>query len=240
MSLVAAMAAHAARRAARLKREAAAEDPRELVRREPRGLAQLLARPTPRRVAEVRFASADEGFRVPREQANAEEAALRARAASAGGAHAISVWTERHFHAGDWTHLSAARRALPDAVLIARDLVVDEYQLDLARARGADAVTLWGAVSGQTTPALAAAARARGLGVIVEAANAAQLELARLCGADAVLAPSRPPGRPAPDMSAARAVAARGRGLPVFIEAETSEGLVSVRTLDAWAPADLG
>jgi indole-3-glycerol phosphate synthase len=140
VSLLEGIIAHASRRVERLKRETPAEKLRlsELYQRAPRGLAGLLRPLGARRVAEVRFASPECGFRVPRGQATAEEAARWAREAVARGAHAVSVMTERNFHAGDWSHVSAVRAALPDVCLIARDIVVDPYQLELARANGAN------------------------------------------------------------------------------------------------------
>jgi indole-3-glycerol phosphate synthase len=241
VSLLEGVIAHAARRVERLKREFPVEAlrARSLYERRPRGLSKLLAVAAQRRVAEVRFASPECGFRVPRGQATAEEAARWARAGAAGGAHAVSVVTERHFHAGDWGHLAAVREALPDACLIARDVIVDPYQLELARAHGADAVTLCGAVTGAGTAALAEAARGLGLGVVGEAFNAAHLERAREAGADAALALARDPDAARLDESAARVVVLRARGLPVFLEAATSAALVAAAG-DVWAAADLG
>ncbi len=235
MSLLEGIIAHARRRVERLKREVPAEKLRAapLYARPPRGLAGLLVPMGARRVAEVRFASPECGFRVPRGQATAEEAARWARAGVKGGAQAVSVMTERHFHAGDWSHVTAVRAALPEVCLIARDIVIDPYQLELARAHGADAVTLWGAVTGAHTAAMVDAARARGLGVVIEALNAAQLETA-------VLALARDLDAAAVDPRAARLVLARARGLTVFVEAASSEVLTASPGVDVWAAADLG
>lgn len=242
MSLLESVIAHAARRVERLKRETPVEALRALPHygRVPHGLTGLLTAPAPRRVAEVRFAGPESGFRVPRGRAVAEEAARWARAAVQGGANAVAVWTERNFHAGDWSHVDAVREAAPEITLIARDIVVDAYQLELARAHGADAVTLWGAVLGARTAELADAAHALGLGVVIAARNAAQLELARAARADVVLALARDLGAAAEDPAGARLVADRGRGLVVFMEAASSEAFVAARGGDVWAAADLG
>jgi indole-3-glycerol phosphate synthase len=242
VSLLEGIIAHARRRVERLKREVPAEKLRAapLYARPPRGLAGLLVPMGARRVAEVRFASPECGFRVPRGQATAEEAARWARAGVKGGAQAVSVMTERNFHAGDWSHVTAVRAALPEVCLIARDIVIDPYQLELARAHGADAVTLWGAVTGAHTAAMADAARVRGLGVVIEALNAAQLETARDARAEAVLALARDLDAAAVDPRAARLVLARARGLTVFVEAASSEVLTASPGVDVWAAADLG
>jgi indole-3-glycerol phosphate synthase len=242
VSLLEGIIAHATRRVDRMKREASVEKLRAgpLYAREPRGLRALLEPRGARRVAEVRFASPECGFRVPRGQATAEEASRWARAAVKGGALAVSVVTERNFHAGDWSHAAAVREALPDVCLIARDILVDPYQLELARAHGADAVALWGAVTGARTAALAGAARSLGLGVVVEALNPAQLETARDARADVVLALARDLDAAAVAPAAARQVLARARGLAVFVEVATSEALVAAPAVDVWAAADLG
>jgi len=242
VSLVEGIIAHARRRVERLRRETPEEKLRlsPLYERAPRGLQALLSTPGARRVAEVRFASPEAGFRVPRGSATAEEASRWARAGVKGGAQAISVMTERNFHAGDWSHLSAAREALPDICLIARDVLLDPYQLELARAHGADAVVLWGAVTGAHTAAFADAARALGLGVVVEALNPAQLEIARDARADAVLALGRDLDAAAAAPGAARLIVGRARGLPVFVEAVTTEALLASPGVDVWAAVDLG
>lgn len=242
MSLLDNAVAHAERRVERLKREMPLERLRELplYSRKPQGLAALLAAKSPRRVAEIRFASPEVGFRVPRGQATAAEAARWARAAADAGAAAISVVVERHFHAGDWSHVAAVREALPDAVLIARDFTLDEHQLELARAHGADGVALWGAVSGARTAALADAARALGLGVVAEARNVPQLELAREARPDALLASAVDLEAVRVDPDGARLVVNRARELPVFLEVATAEALAAARGEDVWAAADLG
>lgn len=157
MSLVG-IAAHAAKRVERLSREQPAESlaERPLYAREPRpvGLAAGAV------VYEVRFADPEAGLLVPRERATPEEAA---RLAKASGAEAVAVWVERNFHAGDWSHLEAVRAALPDALLVARDYVVDPWQLVRARAAGADGVELIPALLGPSLGPFAAAARRIGL-----------------------------------------------------------------------------
>lgn len=157
------MAAHAARRVERLKRER----PLQALRALP-FYSRPVNPPPPAGSAliEIRFAGPDTGFRVPRERASAAEAASLAAESGAAG---IIVNVERNFHAGDWEHLSAVRAARPDAYLIARDLFLDPYQLECARAFGADAVILDERIAGAgARGALAGAARDLGLGVLSE------------------------------------------------------------------------
>jgi indole-3-glycerol phosphate synthase len=92
----------------------------------------------------------------------------RARAYERGGADMISVLCDAPHFDGAYEHLALARSAssLP---LLCKEFVIDECQLDLARAHGADAVLL---IARCLSPArfavLAAAARARELEVLAE------------------------------------------------------------------------
>jgi indole-3-glycerol phosphate synthase len=65
----------------------------------------------------------------------------RAAAYERSGARCISVLTDRRFFDGAYEHLAAAREstALP---LLCKDFIIDERQLDAARAFGADAALL--------------------------------------------------------------------------------------------------
>lgn len=134
-----------------------------LFARVPRGFEPT----APTRVAEVRFVDEEGRLLVPQPQAVAAQAARRAVQAAESGAPAVAIWVERNFHAGDWDHLEAARSALPDAVLLARDVVVDPWQLARARAAGADGVELLPGLLGALLPAFAASARGLGLTPLV-------------------------------------------------------------------------
>jgi tryptophan synthase beta chain len=70
-----------------------------------------------------------------------EDLVERARAYAAGGAAIVSVLVEPHWFAGSLDDLAAVRAAVPVPVL-AKDFVVDERQLPLLRAAGADLVLL--------------------------------------------------------------------------------------------------
>lgn len=154
------IAAHVAKRVQRLSAQTPAEGlaERELYLRLPRPVDFAAE------WVELRFADPDKGFIVPQEKATAEEAA---RLAVESKASALAVWVERNFHAGDWEHLEAVRRALPGACLLARDFVVDPWQLVRARAAGADGVELVPAVLGPSLEAFAEGARKIGLTPVV-------------------------------------------------------------------------
>lgn len=154
------MAAHVGRRVERLKALASLDDlaAMPLFARVPRPVV------LPAEVFEVRFADAERGFFVPKEKAVAAEAARLARES---GAAVVAVWVERNFHAGDWDHLEAVRAALPETALIARDVVVDPWQLARARAAGADGIELLPDLLGPLLPAFAASARGLGLTPLV-------------------------------------------------------------------------
>lgn len=160
-------AAHAARRVARLKRE----EPVEALRARPlyarlgRDLSPALVPGA--RLVEIRFADPERGLLVPRENATAEEAVRLAAVAARSGAAAVSVWVERNFHAGDYAHLDAVRAACPDLLLIARDLIVDPWQIERCRAGGADAIELLPELLGAALGATAAAVRDAGLTPVI-------------------------------------------------------------------------
>ena len=161
MTVLAGMAAHVARRVERLKKEEPVESlrARPLYARVAHDFAPALAPNA--RIAEVRFAEPGRGLLVIR--ATAEEAARLAADAERQGAAAVAIWTERNFHAGDYSHIEAARAECADLLLIARDIVIDAWQLERCRAAGADAVELIPEVLGPALLTTAAAVRNLGL-----------------------------------------------------------------------------
>lgn len=94
--------------------------------------------------------------------------AERARAYELGGARMLSILCDAKFFDGAYEHLGLARAATALPILC-KEFVIDECQLDLARAYGADAVLL---IARCLAPArlaqLAAAARERQLEVLAE------------------------------------------------------------------------
>ena len=112
--------------------------------------------------------------------------AERARAYERAGASMLSVLCDAHFFDGEYQHLLEARAAtaLP---LLCKEFVIDELQLDAARAFGADAVLLIvRCLSAERTTALVAAARARELVPFVEVITEDELQVALDAGADLI------------------------------------------------------
>lgn len=155
------MAAHAARRVERLKLEQPVESLRALAgyARAPRDFAPALSGI----VMDLRFAEPGRGLLVSGGEVTAEYAARRAVSAIGRGATGLGIWTERNFHAGDYLHLDAARAAVPDALIAMMDYVVDAWQLERARAGGADAILLIPELLGPMLDRMSASARTLGL-----------------------------------------------------------------------------
>lgn len=112
--------------------------------------------------------------------------AERARAYERGGASMLSVLCDAHFFDGAYEHLQQAREAVK-LPLLCKEFVIDEVQLDVARAYGADAVLL---IVRCLTPArtveLVRAARARQLVPFVEVMSEEELQVALDAGADLI------------------------------------------------------
>jgi indole-3-glycerol phosphate synthase len=112
--------------------------------------------------------------------------AQRAGAYERAGARLISVLTDARYFDGAYEHLQAARQST-NLPLLCKDFVVDERQLDAARAFGADAVLL---IVRCLEPALLArlhaAARARELVPFVEVGTEDEARLALDVGAELI------------------------------------------------------
>ena len=109
-----------------------------------------------------------------------------AKAYRDSGAAAISVLTDEHDFGGHLRHLEQVRRTV-SLPLLRKEFIVDAYQVDEARAFGADAVLLIvAACSAQELRDLREHAVERGLDVLVEVHDASQLETALRCGADLI------------------------------------------------------
>jgi indole-3-glycerol phosphate synthase len=138
----------------------------------------LLARPAPAVIAELKRASPSRGLIRTHYDPPAH-----ARAYEAAGASALSVLTDERFFQGSLDHLVAVREAttLP---CLRKDFLVDPYQVDEARAHGADAVLVIAAAgSGRLRMELIAAAQAADLDVLVEVHDEHELEWAAAAGA---------------------------------------------------------
>jgi indole-3-glycerol phosphate synthase len=107
-----------------------------------------------------------------------------AREYAEGGAAALSVLTDERFFGGRLEYLGAVRAAV-GLPLLRKDFLVDPYQVDEARAAGADAVLLIvAALDEPRLRDLLAHARGRGLDVLVEVHDERELETALSVGTD--------------------------------------------------------
>jgi len=117
--------------------------------------------------------------------------AERARIYEQGGASMLSVLCDTDFFDGSFEHLLEAKRAtsLP---MLCKEFVIDELQLDQARAYGADAVLIIvRCLSPDRVPELISAARDRELVPFVEITSEDEMRLALGAGADLVGVNSR-------------------------------------------------
>ena len=134
-----------------------------------------LSEPGPRIVAEIKAKSPSAGEILPGANGKVETFALIYRR---GHAAAISVVIEEDHFGGrpDWLPRAKDVSGLP---VLMKDFVVDECQLDFAVALGADAVLLIArALSDGDLEALARGARERGLAVVAEAHDEAEIDRA--------------------------------------------------------------
>ena len=139
----------------------------------PRPIAERLAAPGLHLIAEVKRRSPSVGTIA----ADADPVAL-ARAYETGGASAISVLCEPHWFGGSVADLRAVRAAVTLPVL-AKEFVVDERQLPLLRAAGADVVLLLASVlPARRLARFVTLARRLGLEPLVEAHDERELEAA--------------------------------------------------------------
>jgi indole-3-glycerol phosphate synthase len=143
--------------------------------------AALAARPAPAVIAELKRASPSKG--VIRTQ---YDPPAHARRYEASGAAALSVLTDERFFQGHLDHLAAVRSTV-GLPCLRKDFLVDPYQVEEARAYGADAVLVIAAAgSASLRMELLAAAAAAGLDVLVEVHDERELEWAVASGATLV------------------------------------------------------
>jgi len=108
------------------------------------------------------------------------------RAYQEAGARAVSVLTESEFFGGSLDDLVEARAAC-DLPLLRKDFVVDEYQVLVARAAGADAVLLIvAALKKKRLRKLMAAASDLGMDALIEVHDEDEVETAIEAGAELI------------------------------------------------------
>lgn len=131
-------------------------------------------------IAEVKKASPSRGTLAPDRP---WDPVGLARTYAANGAAAISVLTDEKYFQGRLGLLQEIRAAVP-VPLLRKDFTIDEWQLWESRAAGADAVLLIVAIlPPPQLRDLLAAAKGLGLGALVEAHTAAEVDAALGAGA---------------------------------------------------------
>ena len=104
----------------------------------------------------------------------------------AGGAHALSVLTDKKYFHGDKTFIEDIKD-LTHLPILRKDFIIDEYQVYESRTLGADALLLIvRAVSKAQLGELYQCAKAAGMAVLVEAHSEEELEVANEIGAEII------------------------------------------------------
>lgn len=142
--------------------------------------AALAAHAAPAVIAECKRASPSRGVI----RADYDPPA-HARSYAAGGAAALSILTDGPYFQGALEHLAAARAAVGIPCL-RKDFLVDPYQVEEARAWGADCVLVIAAAGQALGETILQAAAALGLDVLVEVHDDAEMRWAGRAGATLV------------------------------------------------------
>lgn len=191
-------------------------------------------RRSPAIIAEIKHRSPSAGTLLPDAALRVEEVA---RAYRRGGAAALSVVVEQDFFGGDPAWIQRAKSASGLPVLM-KDFILDEVQLDFALSLGADAVLLIvSALSAAELARLHAAAKARGLAVLVEAHGAAEVRQALAVTPEIVGANARDLATFEVDLSALEAV---GREIPPAVVRVAESGVKTARDVSRLSAAGFG
>ena len=164
---------------AQTERPVSALEAMPLYARQPRAVLPAFQQPGYNIIAEVKFASPSEGTIV--EDRRPLDVAAGYLAA---GAAMLSILTEPLFFKGELDYLAGIRTAQPEALLLRKDFMVDAYQLQEARAYGADAILIIVAMTeAAVTKDLFQGALDLGLTPLVEVHDADEMEMALALGA---------------------------------------------------------
>ncbi len=146
-----------------------------------RSLKKALRAPGLQIIAEVKRASPSKGLIAPK-----WDPVTQAQRYQEGGAAAVSCLTDEPFFRGHLEYLAAIRQAISLPIL-RKDFILDECQLEEARAFGADAVLLIvAALKPEKLAQLLAATHNLGLEALVEVHDERELEIALACGAEII------------------------------------------------------
>lgn len=147
-----------------------------LEKKRPSSFVQAVTHPKVGRVAliaEIKLASPAGGI-----LGNAEDILRRARAYEQAGADAISIVVDRKFFGGDYEFISRVKKVTTLPIL-AKDFVIDIYQIFEAKIAGASAVLLIAKIlSKETLKRFVQLAFSIGLEPVVEVGNEKELEVA--------------------------------------------------------------
>ncbi len=180
----------------------------------------------PRVIAEVKRRSPSKG----EIRADFDPVAI-AEAYTRGGAAALSVLTDERYFGGSLEILRAVRGAT-DVPLLRKEFVVDAYQIDEARVAGADAVLLIvKALEPEPLDELHRHALARGLDVLVEVHDEAELEVAIAVGARVIGVNNRDLTRFVTDLAVTEALAPKVPDEAVLVTESGIMGTDDVRRL---------
>lgn len=123
-------------------------------------------------IAEIKKASPSKGVIQPD-----FDAVRIAQAYAAGGAACLSILVDRKFFQGEYAFIEDVRRAGVELPIIAKEFVVEAYQILRARASGADCVLLIASVlPNADIKLLLATARRAGLQALIEVHTEAELK----------------------------------------------------------------
>ena len=160
---------------------------------------------------------------------------------SGNGAAAISVLTEPNHWGGSLDDVREVREKAPRTPVLAKDVIVDEYQIAEAREAGASAVLLIAeALDDATLSRLRRFAASLGMGTLVEAHEAAAFGRAAACGSQVVGVNARDLRDPKTiDIGRVRMLHTFARQEQVLVAESGIEGPEDVRMLPARVDAIL-